>query len=144
MRARPRALTALFVLAPLLTAAACGDATSPADAVAGTYVLQRVNGLQLPYAPDTTGRYAVFADTLTLARDGRWTEARWTAVEPWDAPARAAAFGTWARDGDTLRLGDPAQASRVGARFAVLDRGRQLASPDGALPGFFRLFGRVR
>ena len=79
-------LAGLAVTAAALTA--CRDSTAPAS-VAGTYVLQSVNGTALPVVTlaDPLGRF-VDADTLVLKADGTWADLT-------SGDAGGTARGTW-------------------------------------------------
>jgi hypothetical protein len=71
-----RRLVALLVLA---TALGCGgdSSTAPKDTVAGTYTLQTVNGIPLPFTViqlDSV-KFEIINDSFTLTADKNWTEA---------------------------------------------------------------------
>lgn len=143
-RCRTNRTTAALAMLLGLAAAGCGQATAPAAPVAATYALQTVDGQPLPWSPGPPDAGALLADTLTLTRDGRWREARWAAA-PGGVPARVPAFGTWALDGATLRLTNPAASSTeaLTSRYTVADDGRTFATAPGAVARPVQRFGRV-
>lgn len=125
------------IAAPVLLALAlsgCEEPNAPADTVAGRYALQSVNGQPLPWRSAEPGAAVLVADTVTFARDGSWTEVRWTAASPGETPTHAARFGFWEVEGATLRVQDPLVSSSLAAvvLYEVGAGGREFTTASGA------------
>lgn len=129
-------------LAVPLALAACGDSAGPdAVSVVGAYVLVALNQHPIPWDGDGGG--AVYADTLTLARDGGSTEAYWYGALPDGLPRRLLRHGSWTFAGDTLRVTDPLVSSTPTAPYVVRAGGRELTSAHDSSAGQVRHYQRL-
>jgi len=128
---------AVLACLPLVVTLACNDSTNPDTAdISGTYTLQSIAGVTLPYSfqPDATTTITLTSDVLTVNRDGTWTETETVqqVANGQTTTNTTSDGGTWTRSGTTVNFASQIDGSLVyvgtyGDNTLTLDAGDGLA-----------------
>jgi len=76
MNSITRSISTALAIGALVAATACGDSTSPEQAIAGVYPLATLNGQTVPFVffQNEAGRVRVLAGSLSLRSDRSYTQ----------------------------------------------------------------------
>ena len=105
----------LLVASVVIAVAACGTSATAPTSIAGTYLLNRINGASLPGILEATASDTIRATggSLTLRNDGTWTSELQLAISngTGTVPNAQADNGTYSRTADLVTLRHAADGS---------------------------------